>query len=257
MATLRGIEDTDAALVLGEDVTNTAPRVALALRRTAHGRAAVLAAAKHIDDWQTAALADIGQHEKNPVFIASTGATRIDDIAAMTFRAAPDDLARLGFAVAHALNAAAPAVAGLDEATAKMANSIAAALLVAAKPLIVSGTGAGSAAVLQATANIARALHARGKAAEICLVVPEVNSLGFALLQAGEGGRDLEAAFSKIERGEADTLVVLENDLYRRADGARVDSVLGKVKLIVIDHQSHATSAKADVVLLGRRLRRE
>ncbi len=31
-ATLRGIESADAALVLGEDVTNTAPRVALALR---------------------------------------------------------------------------------------------------------------------------------------------------------------------------------------------------------------------------------
>jgi NADH-quinone oxidoreductase subunit G len=248
-ATLRGIENAGAVLVLGEDVTNTAPRVALALRRAAQGKSAALAAEKHVSDWQAEARADIGQHEKNPVFIASIDATRIDDIAAGVFRAAPDDLARLGFAVAHAIDAAAPGVDGLDEVTAQLANTIAAALLAVAKPLIVSGTGAGSAAVLEAAATVAQALHARGKAAEICLVVPEVNSLGLALLLAGEDGRDLDAAFAKIECGDADTLVVLENDLYRRANRARVDAVLAGTRLIVIDHQSHATAAKAEVVL--------
>ncbi len=196
-----------------------------------------------------AAVADIGQHEKNPVFIVSVGATRIDDIAAGTFRAAPDDLARLGFAVAHALDAAAPSVEGLDEAAAPLAARIAAALLAAAKPLLVCGTGSGSAAVLEAAANIALALRTRGKAAEICLVVPEVNSLGAAFLQTGTDGRDLDAAFAAVESGAADTLIVLENDLYRRAERSRVDAVLGKVKLIVIDHQSHATATQADVLL--------
>jgi NADH-quinone oxidoreductase subunit G len=248
-ATLRSIENADAVLVLGEDVTNTAPRVALALRCAAQGKTAALAAEKHLDDWQAAARADIGQREKNPVFIASIEATRIDDIAAVTFRAAPDDLARLGSAVAHALDPAAPVVAGLDEASAKLADTIAAALLAAARPLVVSGTGAGSAALLQAAANIALALHRQSKTAEICLAVPEVNSLGLAMLHAGEDARDLNAALDKIERGEADTLVVLENDLYRRAERARLDVLLAKINLIVIDHQSHATAAKAAVVL--------
>ena len=248
-ATLRGIEGADAVLVLGEDVTNTAPRVALAVRQSAHGKTAALAAEKHVLDWQAAARADIGQHERHPVFIASLAATRLDDIAADSLRAAPDDIARLGFAVAHALDPAAPPVEGLDAATAQLAESIAAALAAAKKPLIVSGTGAGSAAVLQAAANVALALHARGHRGELCLVVPEVNSLGLALLNAGRDGRDLDAAFAAVERGEADTLVVLENDLYRRADRARVDALLRRVKLIVLDHQSHATAAKAEVVL--------
>jgi NADH-quinone oxidoreductase subunit G len=248
-ATLRSIENADAVLVLGEDVTNTAPRVALALRCAAQGKTATLAAEKHIGAWLATARADIGQHEKNPVFVASIDATRIDDIAAVTFRAAPDDLARLGFAVAHALDPAAPVVEGLDEATAKLANTIAAALLAAERPLVVSGTGAGSASLLEAAANVALALHRQGKVAEICLAVPEVDSLGLALMHAGQDGRDLDAAFTKIERGEADTLIVLENDLYRRADRARVDAVLAKLKLIVVDHQIHATTAKAEVVL--------
>jgi NADH-quinone oxidoreductase subunit G len=248
-ATLRGIESADAVLVLGEDATNTAPRVALAVRQSAHGKTAALAAEKHVPDWQAAARADIGQHEKHPVFIASLAATRLDDIAAETLRAAPDDIARLGFAVAHALDAVAPPVEGLDAGTTQLALTIAGALSEAKKPLIVSGTAAGSAAVLQAAANVALALHARGQSGELCLVVPEVNSLGLALLNAGQDYCDLDAAFDTVERGEADTLVVLENDLYRRADRARVDSLLAKVKLVVLDHQSHATAAKAAVVL--------
>ena len=176
-------------------------------------------------------------------------ATRLDDVAADTRQAAPDDIARLGFAVAHAIDSAAPAVQGLDPGTAQWVDKIASALSAAKKPLILSGTGAGSAAVLDAAANVALALHARGRQGEICLIVPEVNSLGLALLTDGPEVHDIEAAMTRVERGEADTVVVLENDLYRRADHARVDALLARANLIVIDHQSHATAAKAGVSL--------
>jgi NADH-quinone oxidoreductase subunit G len=93
------------------------------------------------------------------------------------------------------------------------------------------------------------ALHERGKAGELCLVLPEVNSLGLALLNIGREACDLDAAFAKIDDGRADTLVVVENDLYRRADRARLDAVLRRVRLIVLDHQDQATAAKAEVIL--------
>lgn len=244
-ATLRGIESADAAFVLGEDIINTAPRVALALRQVARGKATELGAAKGIADWQAIALADIAQHDKNPVFIATPDATRIDDIAKTTVRAAPADLARLGYAVAHLIDAASPAVVGLDAAALTEAQAIADALLAAKRPVIVSGTGAGLEAMINAAANIAWALHAKGKHVELVLAVPEVNSLGTALMNAGS----IESAFAAIESGAADTLVVLENDLYRRAPAAQVDRVLAKAKLIVLDHQATATSAKAELLL--------
>ncbi|GAC1628376.1 MAG: NADH-quinone oxidoreductase subunit NuoG [Nevskia sp.] len=244
-ASLRGIEDANAAFVLGEDVTNTAPRVALALRQVARGRATELAAEKHIPEWQAIALADIGQHAKHPIYVASVDATRIDDIAKETVRAAPDDLARLGYAVANLIDAASPAVAGLDEAMAARAKTIADTLLASTKAVIVSGTGLGSEAIINAAANIAWALHAKGKSVELVLAVPEVNSLGLALMDAGS----LDAAFAAVEAGRADTLVVLENDLYRRADAAKVDALLAKGRLIVIDHQMSESAAKADVLL--------
>ena len=248
-ATLRGIESADAVLILGEDVTNTAPRVALAVRQSARGKTVVMAAEKHLPEWQSEARANVGQHEKHPVFIASMAATRMDDIAVDTLRAAPDDIARFGFAVAQALDAAAPPVEGLDPATRQLADMVAQALAAAKHPLIVSGTGAGNAAVVQAAANVTLALHGRGQRGEFCLVVPEVNSLGVALLHVSDQGRDLDAVMARVERGEADTLVVLENDLYRRAERERVDALLAKVRLIVLDHQRHATADKAEVVL--------
>lgn len=244
-ASLRDIESADAAFVLGEDVMNTAPRVGLALRQVARGKATELAADKHIPEWQAIALADIGQHAKHPVFIASTAATRIDDIAKSTLRAAPADLARLGYAVANLIDPASPAVADLDAATAAQAREIADTLLAAKKAVIVSGTGSGSESVINAAANIAWALHAKGRKVEIVLAVPEVNSLGLALMDA----RPLEEALAQIEAGRADTLVVLENDLYQRADAARLDQLLSKTRLVVVDHQMTATAVKAEVLL--------
>ncbi|MBL6749051.1 MAG: NADH-quinone oxidoreductase subunit NuoG [Nevskia sp.] len=246
---LRVIEQADAAFVLGEDVGNTAPRIALALRQTARSRQIRLAAAKHIAHWQAAALADIAQHDKSPVFIAGTDATRIDDIAAGTFHAAPADLARLGFAVAHRIDAAAPAVAGLAAETEALAARIAEALLAADKPLVVSGTGAGDAAVIDAAAAVAQALQSRGKHAELSLVVPEVNSMGLALMLADRPGQGLDAALDALASGAADAVVVLENDLYRRAPAARVDAALANARLIAVDHQFTATAEKADLLL--------
>ncbi len=109
-ATLRSIESADAAFVLGEDISNTAARIALALRQAARGKTVQLAAQKHIADWQAIAIADIGQHEKHPVFIASVGATRIDDIAADTAHAVQADVPRLCHAVANASDVSAAAV---------------------------------------------------------------------------------------------------------------------------------------------------
>ena len=53
-----------------------------------------------------------------------------------------------------------------------------------------------------------------------------------------------------MEKGAAQTVLVMENDLYRRADASQVDRLLGAARhVIVIDHTDSATTARADVVL--------
>ena len=160
--------------------------------------------------------------------------------------AGPDDLARLGCAVAHAIDPNAPAVADLDGEAEALAERIASALLAGKRPLIVAGASLGSQALIEAAGNIAKALKNREKNAGISLVAAEANSLGLTLL----GGESLDAALEALTAGQADALVVLENDLYRRADAAKVDAALQAAKvLIVADHQLTTTSAKAHLVL--------
>jgi NADH-quinone oxidoreductase subunit G len=244
--TLREVEEHDAVFVLGEDVTQTAARMALGLRQSVKNKAEDMAAAMKVQPWLDAAVKNIGQHELNPLFIASLAETRLDDVAEECVHAAPDDLARIGFAVAHAIDPSAPAVVGLDGEALELAQRIATALLEAKRPLIISGSSLGSNALIEAAANIAKALKLRDKQGSLSLIVPEANSMGLALF----GGDSLDDALQAVISGKADALVVLENDLFTRVDAATVEAALNTAKVVIVaDHQKTATSDRADLVL--------
>ncbi|WAJ39879.1 NADH-quinone oxidoreductase subunit NuoG [Pseudomonas sp. GOM7] len=244
--TLRDVELHDAIFVLGEDLTQTAARLALALRQAVKGKATEIAAGARIQDWHMAAVQNVAQHALHPLFIASVAETRLDDIAEQCVHAAPADLARIGFAVAHAIDPSAPAVDGLDAEAGELVQRIADALINAKRPLIVSGASLGDKALIEAAANVANALKNREKNGSLSLVVPEANSLGLALL----GGDSVDAALDALSNGQADAVIVLENDLYRRADAAKVDAALSAAQtLIVADHQRTATSERAHLLL--------
>ncbi|WP_374416505.1 NADH-quinone oxidoreductase subunit NuoG [Ectopseudomonas oleovorans] len=249
--TLRDVELHDAIFVLGEDLTQTAARLALALRQAVKGKATEIAAGARIQDWHMAAVQNVAQHARHPLFIASVTETRLDDAAAESVHAAPADLARIGFAVAHAIDPSAPAVDGLDAEAQALVQRIADALLAAQRPLIVSGASLGDKALIEAAANIASALKNREKNGSLSLVVPEANSLGLALLLDKEqGGESVDAALDALSNGQADAVIVLENDLYRRADAAKVDAALSAAQAVIVaDHQRTATSERAHLLL--------
>lgn len=244
--TLRDVELHDAIFVLGEDLTQTAARMALALRQAVKGKATEIAAGARIQDWHMAAVQNVAQHALHPLFIASVGETRLDDVAEQCVHAAPADLARIGFAVAHAIDPSAPAVDGLDAEAGELVQRIADALINAKRPLIVSGASLGDKALIEAAANIASALKNREKNGSLSLVVPEANSLGLALL----GGDSVDAALDALSNGQADAVIVLENDLYRRADAAKVEAALSAAQAVIVaDHQRTDTSERAHLLL--------
>ncbi|MGM3175304.1 NADH-quinone oxidoreductase subunit NuoG [Dickeya lacustris] len=243
---LREIESYDAVLVLGEDLTQTGARIALAVRQAVKGKAREMAAAQKVADWQIAAILNIGQHAKHPLFVTNVDSTRLDDIAAWSYRAPVVDQARLGFAIAHALDNSAPAVSDLPAELSQKVDIIVQALAGARKPLIISGSQAGSDDVIAAAANVAKALKGRGAEVGITFVAASANSMGVAMM----GGGSLDDALSQLETGDADSVVVLENDLYRHAPAARVDAALAKAtNLVVLDHQRTAIMEKAGLVL--------
>ena len=243
---LREIESYDAVLVLGEDVTQTGARVALAVRQAVKGKAREMAAAQKVADWQIAAILNIGQRAKHPLFVTNVDDTRLDDIAAWTYRAPVEDQARLGFAIAHALDNSAPAVDGIEPELQSKIDVIVQALAGAKKPLIISGTNAGSLEVIQAAANVAKALKGRGADVGITMIARSVNSMGLGIM----GGGSLEEALTELETGRADAVVVLENDLHRHASATRVNAALAKAPLVmVVDHQRTAIMENAHLVL--------
>ncbi|MEJ2009989.1 MAG: NADH-quinone oxidoreductase subunit NuoG [Acidobacteriota bacterium] len=245
-ASLRDIELSDAVLILGEDVSNVAPRIALAAHQSVRQQPMETTDKMKIPRWLDHPVREVIQHDTGPLFIATPNATRLDDVATATYRAAPDDIARLGFAVAHAVDFQSPAVPDISGELQTLAERIARTLKAAKRPLVVAGPSVKSEAVIQAAANVARALSKDGKIASLSFTMPEANSLGLGLM----GGGNLGAAFKLVQEGKADTVIVLENDLYLRTSAKSLEDFMQAVRhLVVLDHVSTPTTAKAEFVL--------
>lgn len=243
--TLREVESHDAVLVLGEDLLHSAARLALGVRQAVLRIRDELAEARGIPTWNAEAVKTLAQDSRHPLTIAYPAATELDEISADSWQLAPADIARLGFAIAHAIDDSAPAVPGLDRSLEAAAQATARRLMAADRPLVISGGSLESTQVLDAAGSIARALSRRTRRAGLMLVRREANSTGLAML----GGRPLEWALDEIVEGRADALVVLENDLYARLPEARVTAALASATaLVVLDHQRTRTWQQA---LLG------
>ncbi len=242
---LKAAEKHDAVFILGEDVTNTAPMLALSLRQSAKQQPKEAPLSMNIEKWNDAAIREVVQKDKGPFFIATSHATKLDNIATASFYNHPDNIARLGYAVAHEINNEFSAVPNLETETQALAKQIAEALLKAKKPLVVSGTSLYSADIIQSASDVAHALESKVKTSGLIYTVPEANSMGMNKF----AHQYLEDALSNVEEG--DTLIVLENDLFTRtADTAAIKQAFDKAEnTIVLDSLNNPTTALADYVI--------
>jgi NADH-quinone oxidoreductase subunit G len=242
---IKEIEKSDAVLVLGEDLTNTAARIALALRQSVKNLGKEMAAELNLPQWQDAAIRQLAMDQLSPLFILSPHVTRLDDVAKQVHISSADQSAKIGFAIANAIDSSAPAVDGLSNEEQALASTIAEALKSAKQPLVISGTGSMSPALIEAAANIATALSNTESKANLALLSSESNSMGLALMMQ-DSNNTLNAAFMS----PAKTAIVLENDLYRRAASIDVDTFIGELdQLVVLDSLQNSTGEKANLVL--------
>ncbi|KAA8383568.1 NADH-quinone oxidoreductase subunit NuoG [Acetobacter tropicalis] len=244
--TLHEMESADAVLILGEDASTTAPRLALAVRQSGRQNAFLAADAAKVPRWMDAAVRTIGSETLSSLFIVSPAPTDLDGIARDAIRAVPDNAARLGFAIWHELDPTAPTVPDLKETEAEQANRIATVLAAAKKPLVVSGMQYGSIALMQAAAGIARALTRNTSEAGLSLVLPDCNSMGLAMM----GGAPLETIMARAKAGAIGTLIIIENDLTRRLDPPEIVDLLEAVpNIVLIDHTATPLWQNANLVL--------
>ncbi|MDE4455187.1 NADH-quinone oxidoreductase subunit NuoG [Psychrobacter sp. DAB_AL62B] len=165
------IESHDAVLVLGEDITQTSPRVALSIRQAAKNEALKMAAATKTQSWLAEPVKRIAQGAQSPVYIIDVTQTKLEDISKVSVVATPEDITKLGFKVANEIANFAddlaeivnPQTAEQDantdvDAMQALAQQIAYDLIQADKPLIVSGSSLSSIALIEAAAQITQAL---------------------------------------------------------------------------------------------------
>lgn len=227
------VKNYDAVFVLGEDVTNTAPMLALHLRQAVRNQPLEEAKDLGIPAWDDAANRRVIQDQKGPFFTATLHATKLDEIATGSFYGHPIDLARLAYLTAAIIDPelswAKPADSGEKDEIQSMAAAIAKELRNAKKPLIVSGTSLYTEALIESAATLVTALQEQGKEPGLVYIVPEVNSLGLTMLS----DRFLEEAF---DAEPADAVIIMENDLYHRKNRAAVDSFFKKQKNTIVLH---------------------
>ena len=233
---IKKMESADAILVLGEDVTNTAPRVALALRQSVRNKAFELAEQMGLPSWQDAAVRNLAQDQLSPMIIVSAMDTRLDDVASQCVSLAPDQIASFGHAVAAALKG--------GKCDNSEADSAAKILKSAKNPLIISGSSMGNHGIINSAAAIAEALNTPETMLSFCL--PECNSMGLALLTQNDAF-SLAGLVNKAPK--LDALIILENDLYRRGDRAEIDQLLASgTKVITLDMYENSTLDQSDLV---------
>ena len=246
LPSLSEVATCDAVFLLGEDISNTAPLLALNVLQAIRQEPTEAASKSRIPYWDDRAVRVAAGDRKGPLFIATTGNTRLDPHATVALRGAPSNLARTAFAVAHAIDERAPSVEGLSTAAASFARAASEALKAARRPIVISGVNSLDESLLRAAAQVALSLHRQNKETCLCLVMAECNSFGLGLMTT----RCLEDAFTEAAEGRAGAVVVLENDLYRHAPVQNVDDFLDGLRgVVVVDHLFHRTALKADVVL--------
>jgi NADH-quinone oxidoreductase subunit G len=243
---LKQIEKADAVIVLGEDLTNTAPMIALALRQASRNVPNSEAEKKGIPLWDDAPLREQVQDAKSPIYIATPYKDSLDNLAESTFRGSYADIAVLGFAIAASLDGKASDSINTDTAHQKLAEKIALALKNAKNPLIISGISSGDEDIVHAALNIAKATLSSGTRILLSMVLRECNSMGLAFIP----GKSLDDVISLAASEEIDTLVILENDLYRRTAAETADHLFEKSRqIIVLDHLMNKTARHADILL--------
>lgn len=227
MPTLVEVEDADAVLVLGEDPIDSAPRLALALRQAVFAKTLEAAAAAGIPLWQDAGVRSHGRYSRHPLFLATVLPSRSAELAAAATTGSPEQLAALGEEIAAAIST--------GEGTG-FAREAADALLAAERPLVIAGTSLGDAHLVAAAQAVIDALAAAGRDVGAMMLPREANGFGVALLEQAMDAdeRGIEAIFERIEAGTVDTLIVAENDLFRRAEPARVRAALDRLRCLVV-----------------------
>ncbi|QCI22042.1 NADH-quinone oxidoreductase subunit NuoG [Buchnera aphidicola] len=245
---LKEIETYDVILVLGEDLTQTSPRVALAIRQAIKSKAYDIANLYGISKWNSASISQIAENCKNSLYIMHTHESKLDDIAEWCYFGPIYKQVNLSCAIAYELDKNLPEVMNLDCMLKEKASLIANRLLSSKKSLIISGSHSFDSSIIKSAINIAESIKKNDINHHVGLtfLTASSNSLGLGLIS----GMSLDSALKSIKEKQADAVIFMEYDLYRFISKHDCDSFFEKKEnIITLDHQYTKTYRQSGLTL--------
>ncbi|WP_169767786.1 NADH-quinone oxidoreductase subunit NuoG [Enterobacteriaceae endosymbiont of Donacia proxima] len=249
LPTLSEIENYDTILVIGEDLSNTNPRAALAVRQAIKNNFDITNNNLDLPYWNSNAILNMRNKRLNPLLITSNDETLLDDISLFNYYASTLNQTKFISILAEYIKDNNFVIN--DEVFKKKIVKIKKILLNATKPLIISGTGSSSLSLISASYLIATELYKKNKNVGLFYVLNEVNSMGIGLIQ----GKSLNSLFIKNKsvihnNSNIDTVFIMENDLYIYENKDILNKFFKNIpNIIVLDHVITRTMKKANIIL--------
>lgn len=259
---LAEVEQSDLVIIIGEDITQTSPRMALSVRQALRNKSFELASAMGIPSWQDAAVRTIGGEQLTPLFSLNSVPTKLDGKCKQSLILSPELLSHCLSVINTVINASIDNVTSnaldslADSSSMEFVKSLVSALLAAKNPLIISGWSLQSTALFSQISQLMATLHGESFIAHtpdalktrLAILPRECNSIGlFSIVD--EQSLSIEQVLDKLITEEAQSLILLEQELggfsKKQLDLLRENCQT----LIVLDHSESAISELADIVL--------
>jgi NADH-quinone oxidoreductase subunit G len=243
-ASLADIRNADAVFVIGEDLTNTAPMMALSIRQASnHAQQKEALKGADIAAWNDSAVRDFVRHQSLPVFVAHWHKTSLDDLG--------ENLLVHPLFLANLLDKIKEFLDGHDIQKDCHNNeylfikNLCEALLKAEHPVLISGLRSGDPGLLASFFSLCELVHNKNNQAKFSTILPEAGSMGLALLKP----KSLHEALPNFTEAQIDVAIVLESDLDWCMGSTLKD--LNKIvkDYIVIDSLKSALAERAAVSL--------
>ncbi|MDO6426587.1 NADH-quinone oxidoreductase subunit NuoG [Thalassotalea sp. 1_MG-2023] len=241
---LAEIEQADFVLIIDEDITQSAARIALSVRQALRNKGIARAQSMGIPSWQDSAVRTIAGEQKSPLYIFTSVATKLDSVASARYLQSPEETKL-----------------AVEQLIAVLTNKhreheinpnilqIADALIQAKKPLVISGWSHQHHGLFSSSIALIDAVSACHSNSCSLMTAPEANTVGQLYLTT-EITQSVEQTIEQtITDSDIAGLIVLEHELPSLSK-AQIERLNSANKLcIAIDHSDGKFTQAANMVL--------
>jgi len=273
-------DKNDLLLIIGEDLHQTAPRLALAVKQALRSDGIEKAATIGIKPWQDSAVRTYAGKIQTPLFSLQAKTTQFDQSAKQALVLAPAEIVNSIECLTTMLNSLVAMnvvslnnnlvdakndvseqspvfndeinnmLAEFHDDTQSIIKQLFSSLQTAKKPLVITGTSLQRPELLNAIERLMASLSSDKfiAAPELITVAPQCNSVG-SLALLNEQSLSLEQIQDKLLCQQSDSLIVLEHDLAQLTEPQLLQLRQHCKTLIVLDHSESQLTTLADIVM--------